>query len=80
MFYEAPMAYQADNTLISNREMIGELLVAPFRWIYGGLMYMAENSYHAQALSRINKLTDEELAARGLTRAEAVREAMNYYL
>ena len=74
------MAYQADNTLISNREMIGDLLAAPFRWLFDGMMYLAENNYRSHALQQVNALTDEQLAERGLTRAEAVREALNYYL
>ncbi|WP_411891098.1 DUF1127 domain-containing protein [Yoonia sp. SDW83-1] len=66
------MAFQTDNTLISNREMMIELVLTPFRAIGRWFISLAENNSRTQALRQINNMTDADLAARGLTRAEAV--------
>jgi hypothetical protein len=66
------MAFHSDNTLISNREMLVELALAPFRAIGRVLTNLAENNSRTQALQAIAAISDEELAARGLTRAQAI--------
>lgn len=66
------MALQPDNTLISNRELVLELLATPFRALGNLIIKMAENNSRVIALNALNAMTDEELAAKGLTRAEAV--------
>jgi hypothetical protein len=43
--------------------------------IWDVLVFLGENSARAQKVSRINELSDAQLAARGLTRQEAVRRA-----
>ncbi len=66
------MAFHSDNTLISNREMFIELALAPFRAIGRVLVSLAENNSRTQALQAIAAISDEELAAKGLTRADAI--------
>ena len=66
------MALQPDNTLISNRELIVELLTTPFRALGNLFIKMAENNSRVTALNALNAMSDAELAAKGLTRAEAV--------
>ncbi|MDB4111793.1 DUF1127 domain-containing protein [Yoonia sp.] len=66
------MSLRPDNTLISNREMLLELLVMPFRAIDKLLYNLAENSSRMQALQAIAAIPEADLRAKGLTRAEAV--------
>ena len=66
------MSLRPDNTLISNREMLLELLVMPFRAIDKLLHNLAENSCRMQALQTIAAIPEADLRAKGLTRAEAV--------
>ncbi len=66
------MSIRPDNTLISNREMLLELLVTPFR-AFGRLLHnLAENNSRTQALQAIAAISDADLRAKGLTRADAV--------
>ena len=62
------MAYQADNTLITNREMLGELIAAPFRAFFDFLVRVAENDPRMVSLQALSQKTDAELAAVGRTR------------
>ena len=62
------MAYQADNTLISTREMLTELIAAPFRSFFDFLIRMAENDPRMLSLQALSRKTDAELAALGRTR------------
>lgn len=72
------MAIRPDNTLISNREMAIELLLAPFA-AFGTLMHnLAENNSRMQALQALSTITDAELQARGLTRADAVSQTFRH--
>jgi hypothetical protein len=66
------MAFHSDNTLISNREMLVELALTPFRAIGRVLINLAENNSRTQALQAIADISDADLAARGLTRAQAI--------
>ncbi len=66
------MATRSDNTLISNREMLLELLAIPFRAIGALLHNLAENNSRMQALQTLAAIPDAELRAKGLTRADAV--------
>lgn len=66
------MAFHADNTLISNREMLGQLALAPFRAVGRLLTFLAENNSRTQALQAVLALTDEQLRAKGLTRTDAI--------
>ena len=69
------MSLRPDNTLISNREMLLELLVMPFRAIDKLLYNLAENSSRMQALQALQAIAaipEADLRAKGLTRAEAV--------
>ncbi len=45
-----------------------------FNWIWNGLVVIAESSSRAQAVRRLNEMSDAELAARGVTREEIVRK------
>lgn len=66
------MAIRPDNTLISNREMLLELISVAFRPFATAFHAMAANSTQMQALERIAAVSDAELQAKGLTRAQAV--------
>jgi hypothetical protein len=72
------MAFQSDNTLISNREMLTELALAPFRALGRALVFLGENNSRTKALDTISTLTDAQLAERGLTRAEAVSQIFRH--
>ena len=66
------MAIHTDNTLISNRELLVALALKPFQAIGRLLTSLAENNSRTQALAAIAAIPDADLAARGLTRAEAI--------
>ena len=67
------MALHPDNTLISNREVLTELVLAPFAAVARWIENYAEKSARTQALRAIADMTDAELQAKGLTRVEAIR-------
>ena len=75
------MAYQADNTLISNRDMLGELLARPFVAFFELLVRMAEANPRTAQLRALSALTDAELEARGRTRQGEIARIMGglYY-
>lgn len=66
------MTLRPDNTLISNREMLVELVLTPFRAFARLLESLAENNSRAQALAAVSAIPEEELRAKGLTRADAI--------
>ncbi len=66
------MTFRPDNTLISNREMLAELVLTPFRAFARLLESLAENNSRAQALAAVSAIPEEELRAKGLTRADAI--------
>jgi len=66
------MAYRSDNTLITNREMLVELFLTPLRAFGAWIERVAVSNSRTQALIAINAISDEELRAKGLTRAEVV--------
>lgn len=66
------MALRPDNTLISNREMLIELIAAPFSALAQKIEKMMVNNSRTQALQAIANIPDEELQARGLSRAELI--------
>ena len=72
------MAFQTDNTLISTRELIIELALTPLRALGRGIVYLTENKSRAKTLRALSAISDEQLAARGLTRAEVVAMAFRH--
>jgi len=66
------MSLRPDNTLISNREMLVELFATPFHAIGRILENLMVNNSRTQALKAIADISDEELHAKGLTRADIV--------
>ena len=50
-----------------------ELVTAPFRAIGSFLLLLAETGPRIRAVERLNRMSDEELAARGTTRAAEVQ-------
>ncbi len=66
------MALRPDNTLISNREMLTELVLAPFRAIGRTLEYLAVSNARTQALQEIAAIPEDQLRAKGVTRAELI--------
>lgn len=67
------MAYatNAHNSGFANGVLWG--FVAPFRAVGMFLVRLAENGPRMQAVQRLNETSDEELAARGLTREGEIR-------
>ncbi len=53
-----------------------------FNRIWNGLVTLAESGSQAQALKQLSNMSDAELAARGTTRADAVRRifAPRFYI
>jgi hypothetical protein len=66
------MAIQPDNTLISNREMLIELVMKPLRGFGQMLEHMTVSNARTQAIQEIWSIPEEELRAKGLTRADLV--------
>ncbi|WP_341366946.1 hypothetical protein [Yoonia sp. BS5-3] len=73
------MSYTADNTLISNREMIGQLLTRIGNALAIPFVAMVEASAANAILEELNETTDEEFAAQGTTRADAALKAFGRY-
>lgn len=73
------MAYQADNTLITNREMLVALIARPFVAIFEFLIALAEATPKAQQLQALSEMSDAALAARGLTRQGEIARIMGGY-
>ncbi len=72
------MALHPDNTLISNRELLTEMVLVPFRAIGGLLTKLAENNSRTQALRAIADIPEEELQRRGTTRAELITQTFRH--
>ncbi|MEL6684578.1 MAG: DUF1127 domain-containing protein [Pseudomonadota bacterium] len=72
------MSLRPDNTLISNREMLLELAAAPFRAIASLLGTLAISSARVRTLQEIAAIPDEELRAKGLTRADVISQAFRH--
>ncbi|MDP5361875.1 MAG: DUF1127 domain-containing protein [Paracoccaceae bacterium] len=66
------MALRPDNTLITNREMLTELLLVPFRKIGAILEGLAFSNSRTQALKEIAAIPEEQLIAKGVTRADLI--------
>jgi hypothetical protein len=66
--------------IISTREIFVELLATPFRAFGNAMIAMVERNPRAIAIARLNEISDEELAAKGLTRADAVRQILGVHL
>ena len=71
------MAFHHDETILSNRANLRDLVLAPFRAILRGFIWLGENSAYAKQLHAIANMTDGQLAARGLTREEAIAKVFH---
>ena len=72
------MALRPDNTLISNREMLVELISTPFRAMGAAIENLMVSNSRTQALQAIAAVSDEELRAKGLTRADLISMAFRH--
>jgi len=72
------MALHADNTLISNREMIAELVLTPLRATAAMLENLAMNNSRTRALRAIAEIPEEELRVKGISRAEIARMTFHH--
>ncbi|EBA12318.1 hypothetical protein [Roseobacter sp. CCS2] len=72
------MSLRPDNTLISNREMLLELLATPFRAMGTALHDIATNTARAQTARELAAISDDELKARGMKRADIVSLAFRH--
>ncbi len=68
------MALHIDNTLISNREMFAEL----FHKIGDALRGLVTGSPRYAAVETLNRTSDAELAAKGLTRAQVAEHLFRH--
>lgn len=59
------------NTMITTREMVVSFLALPFQAI--AKFFTKLQSARMEQLDVLNAMSDEDLAARGLTRAQAVQ-------
>ncbi|MDM7458072.1 MAG: hypothetical protein P3W94_001695 [Paracoccus sp. (in: a-proteobacteria)] len=59
-----------------NRSLSAAVLLAPFRAFARVMVALAEASPQMRALSRLSEMSDEELAARGLTRDGEIRRIL----
>lgn len=73
------MSSLPNSHLITNFEILTELAATPFRALGNALIRSAERNPRYLAVQKINALSDAELAALGLTRAEAVRRTLGAY-
>jgi len=70
------MAYNDMNTMMTNREMALALIARPFQLIGHYLSKQTYQTARMTTLTSLQQLTDADLAARGLTRAQAVQMAL----
>lgn len=59
------------NTMMTTREMIGSFLALPFQAVVK--FFTTIQSSRMEQLDALNAMSDEDLAARGLTRAQAAQ-------
>ncbi|MFN3664213.1 DUF1127 domain-containing protein [Yoonia sp.] len=71
------MTFHTDNTLISNREMLVDLVMTPVRAVGRFIVHVAEASAQARALHEINNMSDASLKSAGLTRSQAFEMVLN---
>ncbi len=62
---------------LSHRFGLSYILTAPVRMIWSALIALSESSSRMKAVHELNTLSDEELAAHGMTRTDAVRRIFN---
>ncbi len=74
------MAYSATNFTASRS--LSSILVAPFLAVGRGLVAMAEAGPRMEQIRKLNAISDEDLAAQGLNRADVVRKIFgnSFYL
>lgn len=77
------MAHHDMNTLMSTPEMVLALISKPFRRIGATLEHWIENNALAQArmnaANEVARMSDEELEARGVSRAFAIQLALRSF-
>ncbi len=67
------MARHNMNTMMTTSEMVLALLAVPFQRLGEALARHGARSARAQWLAQLNATSDAELAAKGLTRAQAAQ-------
>ncbi|MBB5723161.1 uncharacterized protein YjiS (DUF1127 family) [Loktanella ponticola] len=61
------------NTMMTNREMALAFVRVPFQAVKDVFVAFAHAVSRAEQLETLNEMSDEDLAARGMTRAEAAQ-------
>lgn len=64
------------NTMMTNREMALAVLALPFQALAGLFRKMGRSTSRIADLAALQSISDDELAARGMTRAEAVQRVL----
>ncbi|MGJ8621210.1 MAG: DUF1127 domain-containing protein [Yoonia sp.] len=72
------MALHPDNTLISNREILIEVIATPFRALRDLFILMAESNRRVVALQAAAAISDAELLAQGLSRNDVIQRAVRH--
>jgi len=70
------MAYHDMNTMMTTREMVLALMAKPFIALGEFLSHGSYETSRMGPLASLQKLSDADLAKRGLTRAQAVQLAL----
>lgn len=70
------MAYHDMNTMMTTREMVLALLAKPFVALGEYLSLRSYQTARMGSLQALQNLSDDDLAKRGLTRAQAVQLAL----
>ena len=78
------MAHHEMNTLMTTPEMIWELVAKPVRKVSAAIVrtmeVWAESSSYMKAAQRVAEMSDDDLKALGVTRAEAIQQALGRYV
>ncbi|MFV0491881.1 MAG: hypothetical protein ACK5M4_08690 [Pseudorhodobacter sp.] len=72
------MAYAT--TTATQNSNIRNILIAPFRAVWNSLIMLAETGPRMEQIRKLNDTTDEELAARGLTREGEIQRIFSPYM
>ncbi len=64
------------NTMMTNREMAMAVVRVPFQAVKDAFLGFTHAVSRAEQLETLNEMSDEDLAARGMTRAEAAQAVL----
>lgn len=74
------MATHTMNTMMTTSQMVGALVMKPLQSFFNALVHIGERSVHARLVTELSAMSDEELAARGTTRADMVQKIFRSHI